>query len=286
MRVRGPRPGDRTPERGRIIPVHSVPPWIGNPNWGSKTDRGGLPADGKFLTLAEVKTEDESTQVMTVTIQANTLIRSQEPGAPIAIGGPVAAKVEFGSYGGEFTMVVDVYNGIQFSIAASWIRVSVFNEAIFNPQSSGQLPVQASASISLLPTSKNQPITKTVLAVNNGAGNPILSLLDTKIAPASGYTIPLNEFQAPFSPEGLFFQIPLFAKSLLVHSANQADTDSGPRTIRFLKTSGTAISIYVFVAGEKQFEPIPIPPGTTQINIFNDDAVNTQSLIPQFFLEA
>ncbi len=277
MRVRGPRPGDRS----RVSQVAAIPPWIGNPNWGSKTDQAGLPANGKALTLAEAKTEDESTQVFTVTVQANTLVRAQ--GDAINLGGPVSAIVEFGTGGAVFTIVVDVYDGIQFSIAASWIRVSAFNEAFFSPLIS-QLPVQASASISMLPTTKNQTVTKTVTAINRLG--VLFSLLDNQIPAGQAYTIPINEINPPFSPGGLFFGIPLFSKSVLVHSSNQANNDSGARTIMFLMSIGTAIAVYKFVAGEKQFDPIPIPAGTVGITIINDDANTTQRLVPQFFLDA
>lgn len=287
MRVRGPRPVDRQggESGGRVIPVYSVPPWIGNPSWGSKTDQTGLPPDGKFLTLAEVHLEDESTQVMTVTVQANTLVKSSQN---LLIGGPVTALVEFGTAGGEFRMLVDVYNGIQFSVAASWIRVSVFNEALFNPTSTSQVPVQASASISMLPTSKNQTVTKTILStVVTGVG--LVGLMDTPV-PVAGitgnYVIPLNEFTVPMSPQGLFRQIPLFSKSLLLHAALSSSNGPGARTIKFKNPTGNDLSIYTFVTGEKQFDPIPIPAGTTQIVIQNDEVATTQFLIPQFFLDA
>jgi hypothetical protein len=278
-------------DHSRVPAVRIVPPWTGNPSWGSKTDQSGLLPNGKYLTLAEVKTEDEETQVMTVTIGGNTLINSQ---GNLAFGGPISAMVEFGTAGGVFSMLVDVFVGTQFSIAASWIRVSVLNEAFMNPVTISQLPVQASASVSLLPVTKANPITKTITALSNGI-NAVIGLFDTPLSAPGNLIIPIQEFLAPFSVNGMLFAVPPFAKSLIVHASRvpPAVGIAGARSIGFLTSAALLIGSYSFVAGEKQTEPVSIPNGTVQIIITNDDFgpgppafAFPQRLIPQFFLQA
>jgi hypothetical protein len=287
--ARNPGAPDRQVRAGETPAVRIEVPWVKKrgQSWGTKTAQNELLTpkpvlnENKYTTLAEVKIEDESTQIMTVTIQANLLIAAQALGI---FGGPVSALVEWGTFGATFSAVVDVFSGTQFSIAASWCRVSCINEAFLNPNTS-QKPVGATASISLLPITKARSATKTMLAVINPVGSGVIfGLEDSAIAAGAAFAVPIQEFDPPFSPSNLLFAIPPFSSALVVHRSNVGASAAEAMDITFSNAAGIVVSFWHYANGEKMLEPIPIPAGITQMNVINQGA-NPAHMIPQFFLD-
>jgi hypothetical protein len=285
--ARNPGAPDRGSRAGESPAVRIEIPWVKGRGqaWGVKTAQNELLTpkpnlqENKYTTLAEVKLEDESTQIMTITIQANLLVTAEAGGI---FGGPVSALVEWGTFGATFSAVVDVFSGTQFSIAASWCRVSCINEAFLNPNTS-QKPVGATASISLLPVTKARSATKTMLAVIRPAGT-IFGLEDNTIAAAGAFAIPLMEFAPPFSPSSLLFCIPPFSRALVVHRCNVAGAVAEAMDVQFATAAGLVLSTWAYVAGEKMVEPVSIPEGTMQITVINQGPTAAR-MIPQFFLD-